>query len=52
MHTTDLVEQTISFVKETLYGAEAGHDWFHTQRVFRNALLIAKMKMWMYRSLV
>lgn len=42
MSTTDLVEQTISFVKETLYGAEAGHDWFHTQRVFRNALLLAK----------
>ncbi|MBT8263697.1 MAG: HD domain-containing protein [Eudoraea sp.] len=42
MDTTDIVEQTISFVKETLYGAEAGHDWFHTQRVFRNALLLAK----------
>lgn len=42
MHTTDFVEQTISFVKETLYGAEAGHDWFHTQRVFRNALLLAR----------
>jgi uncharacterized protein len=42
MGTTDIVEQTISFVKETLYGAEAGHDWFHTQRVFRNALLLAK----------
>jgi len=42
MSTTDLVEQTISFVKETLFGAEAGHDWFHTQRVFRNALLLAK----------
>jgi len=42
MSTTYLVEKTISFVKETLYGAEAGHDWFHTQRVFRNALLLAK----------
>jgi uncharacterized protein len=42
MHNTELVEETISFVKETLGGAEAGHDWFHTQRVFRNALLIAK----------
>ena len=42
MHTTDFVEQTIAFVKETLYGAEAGHDWFHTQRVFRNALLLAR----------
>lgn len=42
MHNTKLVEETISFVKETLGGAEAGHDWFHTQRVFKNALLIAK----------
>lgn len=42
MNTTSLVEDTIAFVKETLSGAEAGHDWFHTQRVFRNSLLIAK----------
>ncbi len=42
MNTTSLVEDTIAFVKETLCDAEAGHDWFHTQRVFRNALLIAK----------
>jgi uncharacterized protein len=42
MNTTSLVENTIAFVKETLNDAEAGHDWFHTQRVFRNALLIAK----------
>ncbi len=42
MNPTALVEETITFVKETLSGAEAGHDWFHTQRVFRNALLIAK----------
>ncbi len=42
MNTTSLVEDTIAFVKETLKDAEAGHDWFHTQRVFRNALLIAK----------
>ncbi len=42
MNTTSLVEDTIAFVKETLSNAEAGHDWFHTQRVFRNALLIAK----------
>lgn len=42
MNTTSIVEETIAFVKETLSNAEAGHDWFHTQRVFRNALLIAK----------
>lgn len=39
---TEIVEQTIAFVKETLRGAEGGHDWFHIQRVFKNTLFIAK----------
>jgi uncharacterized protein len=42
MTDTEIVEQTIAFVKETLRGAEGGHDWFHIQRVFKNTLLIAK----------
>ncbi|WP_158975221.1 HD domain-containing protein [Cellulophaga sp. L1A9] len=42
MTNTAIVEETIAFVKETLQGAEGGHDWFHIQRVFRNSLLIAK----------
>lgn len=42
MNNTEIVEQTIAFVKETLHGAEGGHDWFHIQRVFNNTLLIAK----------
>ncbi len=42
MNDTEIVEQTIAFLKETLKGAEGGHDWFHTQRVFNNAILIAK----------
>lgn len=37
-----LIEQTITFVKEQLQGAEGGHDWFHIERVYKNALLIAK----------
>lgn len=37
-----IVENTINFVKETLIGAEGGHDWFHTHRVFKNSQLIAK----------
>lgn len=32
-----IIDQTILFVKETLSGAEAGHDWFHIERVFFNA---------------
>ena len=42
MTNTETIEKTIAFVKQTLENAEGGHDWFHTQRVFNNALLIAK----------
>ena len=42
MNDAEIVEKTIDFVKETLEEAEGGHDWFHTQRVFRNTLLIAR----------
>lgn len=36
------IQQTISFVKKTLADAEGGHDWFHIERVYKNALLLAK----------
>lgn len=42
MNNTEIIEKTIVFVKESLKDAEGGHDWFHIQRVFNNALLIAK----------
>lgn len=41
MNTTNLIDKTIVFVKETLAQAEGGHDWFHIERVYKNALLIA-----------
>ena len=37
-----LIDTTILFVKEKLENAEAGHDWFHIERVYKNALLIAQ----------
>lgn len=37
-----LVETTIEFVKDKLKDAEGGHDWFHVERVYKNALAIAK----------
>ncbi len=37
-----LINNTIAFVKETLADAEGGHDWFHIERVYKNALLISK----------
>ena len=36
-----IIDTTILFVKEKLQNAEAGHDWFHIERVYKNALLIA-----------
>lgn len=37
-----LIANTTNFVKETLKNAEGGHDWFHIERVLKNARLIAK----------
>jgi len=37
-----LILKTEKFVRETLADAEGGHDWFHIERVWRNAQLIAK----------
>lgn len=42
MNHEKLIEKTMAFVKQQLSDAEGGHDWFHTQRVYNNALLIAK----------
>ena len=37
-----LLDNTILFVKKQLENAEGGHDWFHMERVYKNALLIAR----------
>lgn len=42
MENLDLIDKTIAFVKQQLENAEGGHDWFHIERVFKNALLISK----------
>ncbi|MDO6743179.1 HD domain-containing protein [Tenacibaculum soleae] len=42
MDTQQTIKNTIVFVKKTLQGAEGGHDWFHIERVYKNALLIAE----------
>ena len=42
MDTQQIIKNTIVFVKNTLQGAEGGHDWFHIERVYKNALLIAE----------
>ncbi|MBN2867374.1 MAG: HD domain-containing protein, partial [Flavobacteriaceae bacterium] len=42
MNNQQLIDNTKQFVKDTLKNAEGGHDWFHTERVYKNALLISK----------
>ena len=42
MNRSLIIDHTISFVKKELSNAEGGHDWFHIERVFKNALLISK----------
>lgn len=37
-----LIDNAILFVKQKLENAEAGHDWFHMERVYKNAILIAE----------
>lgn len=36
------IDNTVEFVKEKLEGAEAGHDWFHIERVWKLSRKIAE----------
>ena len=38
------VNTTIDFVKQTLENAEAGHDWFHIERVYKTAININEVE--------
>lgn len=38
----NIIQQTTQFVKTTLANAEAGHDWFHIERVYNTAQTINK----------
>lgn len=37
-----IIQLTVVFVKQKLNGAEAGHDWWHINRVWNNAKVIAE----------
>lgn len=37
-----IIDNTILFVKDKLQNAEGGHDWFHIERVYKNAVKIAQ----------
>lgn len=38
----DIIGKTVDFVKKELQGAEAGHDWYHIERVWKLAEHISK----------
>lgn len=40
----EVIEKTKAFVRSTLQDAEGGHDWFHIERVYKNALLIGRQE--------
>ncbi len=42
MNHSEIINKTIIFVKSKLKNAEGGHDWFHIERVYKNALQIAE----------
>jgi len=42
LQNRNIISQTVQFVRQTLRGAESGHDWWHIQRVWNNAILISK----------
>lgn len=41
-NSDEIIARTITFVKAELKNAEGGHDWFHIERVYKNALLLAE----------
>ncbi|MEO8108918.1 MAG: HD domain-containing protein [Ginsengibacter sp.] len=42
MNDNEIILNTTQFVKNELKGAEGGHDWWHIERVLKNAKAIAK----------
>jgi uncharacterized protein len=42
MNEEEILNSTTAYVKKELQGAEGGHDWWHVERVWNNAKLIAQ----------
>ncbi len=41
MREEEIINATVAYVKKELQNAEGGHDWWHIERVWKNAKLIA-----------
>jgi uncharacterized protein len=44
MNHFEIINNTIAFVKKQLENAEGGHDWFHIERVYKNAVSISEIE--------
>ena len=42
MIPSELISKTIVFVRNQLQNVEGGHDWFHIERVYKNAIAISE----------
>ena len=42
MSNEEIISRTVVFVKDELKNAEGGHDWWHIERVWKNAKSIVK----------
>ncbi len=42
MKQKDIIDQTITYVKQTMLGEGSGHDWWHVHRVWLNAKQICQ----------
>src|SRR3989338_8219613 len=42
MKTAKIIEKTAGFAREKLKGDSTGHDWWHVERVWKNAAFIAE----------
>jgi len=40
--SSSIIQITAEYVKTALENSEGGHDWFHIERVWKNAMVIAK----------
>ena len=42
MNKSAIIENTVTFVRETLKNAEGAHDWFHIYRVWKTSHTIGQ----------
>ena len=44
MSDEEIIAKTAAFVRSSLKNAEGGHDWWHVERVWKNARTIVEQR--------